>query len=200
VGCGNSTLSYDLHCLGYPEVTSIDFSSACIAAMRTRHAACPGLRWAQMDMRALTFPDATFDAVLEKGTLDVLMVGETDPWHVSPRAVAEMHRVLSEVSRVLRPEGCFISISFAQPHFRKPHYAQEVFGWSLRHVACAGVGGEEGGGSFHTFVYIMRKGQPLDPADILLGQRLHQPPPEPPSSPPMPPEEEDEDYLLAIQL
>lgn len=96
-GCGNSALSHDLHELGYTDVTSIDFSPACIAAMRARYARCPGLRWAVMDIRALAFPDASFDVVLEKGTLDVLMVEETDPWHVSPQAAALMHRVLAEV-------------------------------------------------------------------------------------------------------
>lgn len=96
-GCGNSALSHDLHELGYTDVTSIDFSPACIAAMRARYARCPGLRWAVMDIRTLAFPDAAFDVVLEKGTLDVLMVEETDPWDVSPQAVAAMHRVLAEV-------------------------------------------------------------------------------------------------------
>ncbi|NXD86829.1 EFMT4 methyltransferase, partial [Halcyon senegalensis] len=166
LGCGTSALSHDLHELGYTDVTSIDFSAACIAAMRARYAhRCPGLRWAVMDIRALAFPAASFDVVLEKGTLDVLMVEETDPWNVSAQAVASMQRVLEEVSRVLRPGGCFISITFAQPHFRKPHYAQEAFGWSLRHVAC----GDRDTGTFHYYLYVMRKGQPLDPSDLALG-------------------------------
>ncbi|XP_014795320.1 PREDICTED: endothelin-converting enzyme 2-like, partial [Calidris pugnax] len=148
-GCGNSALSHDLHERGYPDVTSVDFSPACIAAMRARYARCPRLRWAVMDIRALAFPDAAFDVVLEKGTLDVFMAEETDPWHVSPRAAADMHRALAEVSRVLRPGGCFISITFAQPHFRKPHLAQEAFGWSLRHVPC----GDGDPAAFHYFLY-----------------------------------------------
>ncbi|NXX85229.1 EFMT4 methyltransferase, partial [Urocolius indicus] len=196
LGCGNSALSHDLHELGYTDVTSIDYSGACIAAQRARYAHCPGLRWARMDMRALAFPDAAFDVVLEKGTLDVLMVEETDPWHVSPRAAAEMRRVLMKVSRVLRPGGRFISITFAQPHFRKPHYAQEAFGWSLRHAACAGPDA----GTFHYFLYVMCKGQPLDPLDLALGQRLLQPPPPPAPPPPSLPPDDDEDYLFAIQL
>uniref|UniRef100_A0A8C3KDI7 EEF1A lysine methyltransferase 4 n=1 Tax=Calidris pygmaea TaxID=425635 RepID=A0A8C3KDI7_9CHAR len=97
LGCGNSALSHDLHERGYPDVTSVDFSPACIAAMRARYARCPRLRWAVMDVRALAFPDAAFDVVLEKGTLDVFMAEETDPWHVSPRAAADMHRALAEV-------------------------------------------------------------------------------------------------------
>ncbi|NWU73308.1 EFMT4 methyltransferase, partial [Pterocles burchelli] len=97
LGCGTSALSYDLHELGYRDVTSIDFSAACIAAMRTRYARCPDLRWAVMDVRALAFPDASFDVVLEKGTLDALVAGDTDPWNVSPQATASMHRALAEV-------------------------------------------------------------------------------------------------------
>lgn len=65
--------------------------------MRSRYAHCPQLRWAVMDMRSLTFPDASFDVVLEKGTLDVLLVEEADPWHVSSRGAAAMRRVLAEV-------------------------------------------------------------------------------------------------------
>ncbi|XP_035167938.1 EEF1A lysine methyltransferase 4 [Oxyura jamaicensis] len=99
LGCGTSALSYELHERGYQDVTSIDFSPACIEAMRARYARCPRLRWAVMDMRALAFPDASFDVVLEKGTLDVLLVDEKDPWRVSPRAAAAMHRVLAEVRR-----------------------------------------------------------------------------------------------------
>lgn len=95
------------------------------------------------------------------------------------------------MSRVLRPGGRFLSITFAQPHFRAPHYAQEAFGWSLRHAAC--------GDAFHYFLYVMCKGQPLTPSQLALGERLWHPPP-PPSPPPPLDEEEDEDYLLAIQL
>lgn len=190
-GCGTSALSYELHELGYPDVTSIDFSPACVEAMRSRYAHCPQLRWAVMDMRSLTFPDASFDVVLEKGTLDVLLVEEADPWHVSPRGAAAMRRVLAEVSRVLRPGGRFLSITFAQPHFRAPHYAQEAFGWSLRHAAC--------GDAFHYFVYIMCKGQPLAPRDLALGRQLGRPPPAPPPPVTMA-EDEDEDFLRAIEL
>ncbi|XP_025926777.1 EEF1A lysine methyltransferase 4 [Apteryx rowi] len=164
--CGNSALSHDLYELGYTDITSIDFSPVCIEAMRARYAHCPGLRWAVMDIRALRFPDASFDVVLEKGTLDVLTVEERDPWHVSPPAAAALHQVLAEVSRVLRPGGRFVSITFAQPHFRKPHYAQEAFGWSLRHAAY--------GDAFHYFLYVMCKGQRLASPDVALGRNCEQ--------------------------
>ncbi|XP_064241523.1 EEF1A lysine methyltransferase 4-like [Passer domesticus] len=124
---------------------------------------------------------------------------EGSPWEGSrssePHCGVLLGLLLPQVSRVLRPGGCFISITFAQPHFRKPHYAQEAFGWSLRHAACG-----DGDGALHYFLYTMRKGQPLDPRDAALGRRLHQPPPAPAPPPPPAPPDDDEDYLLAIQL
>lgn len=70
-----------------------------------------------------------------------------------------------QVSRVLRPEGRFISITFAQPHFRKRHYAQPIYGWSVCHVTY--------GNGFHYFLYVMRKGEKLSPSDLALGQSLY---------------------------
>lgn len=191
LGCGNSALSHDLFQLGYTDVTSIDYSPVCIAAMRACYAQCRGLQWAVMDARDLAFADSSFDVVLEKGTLDSMMVGETDPWNVAPETTALLDQVLKEVSRVLRPGGRFISITFAQPHFRKRHYAQPAYGWSLRHSTY--------GAGFHYFFYVMCKGQALAPADLALGQRLHALPC--PAGPPCALQAWDsEDYLSAIEL
>ncbi|XP_066477660.1 EEF1A lysine methyltransferase 4 [Tiliqua scincoides] len=191
LGCGNSALSYDLFRLGYTDITSIDYSAACITSMQERYAHCPGLHWAIMDARALTFLDGSFDVVLEKGTLDSMMVGETDPWHVSREARVLLDQVLTEVSRVLRPEGKFISITFAQPHFRKRHYAQPVYGWSVRHVTY--------GSGFHYFLYVMRKGEELSPSDLALGRSLYLRP-----SSPTPvrylQDSDSENYLCTIEL
>ncbi|XP_054839679.1 EEF1A lysine methyltransferase 4 isoform X2 [Eublepharis macularius] len=187
LGCGNSALSYDLYQLGYADITSIDYSEACIASMQDCYACCPGLHWSVMDARALAFRDGSFDVVLEKGTLDSLMVEETDPWHVS----REARILLEQVSRVLRPKGCFISITFAQPHFRKRHYAQPAYGWSTRHVTY--------GSGFHYFLYIMQKGEELSPSDLALGRSLHSP-----LSPPTPTrhlqDTEGENFLSTIDL
>ncbi|XP_034989484.2 EEF1A lysine methyltransferase 4 isoform X2 [Zootoca vivipara] len=98
LGCGNSALSYNLFQLGYTDITSIDYSPICIASVRDRYAHCPGLHWAVMDAQALTFVDGSFDVVLEKGTLDSMMVEETDPWNVSSEARVLLDQVLTEVS------------------------------------------------------------------------------------------------------
>lgn len=96
-GCGNSALSYELFLGGFPDVTSVDYSSVVVAAMQARYAHVPTLRWETMDVRALDFPSGSFDVVLEKGTLDALLAGEQDPWNVSSEGVHTMDQVLSEV-------------------------------------------------------------------------------------------------------
>ncbi|XDB46764.1 PREDICTED: endothelin-converting enzyme 2 isoform X5 [Capra hircus] len=97
LGCGNSALSYELFLRGFPDVTSVDYSSVVVAAMRARYAHVPTLRWETMDVRALGFPSGSFDVVLEKGTLDALLTGEQDPWTVSSEGVHTVDQVLNEM-------------------------------------------------------------------------------------------------------
>lgn len=97
-GCGNSSLSGDMYVAGYRSITNIDYSSVCISTMSARHSDCPGMTWHEMDVRQLSFPDASFDVVLEKATLDALMVDEKDPWRLSPKTSCFIHKALTEVS------------------------------------------------------------------------------------------------------
>lgn len=96
-GCGNSTMSGDMYSAGYHSITNIDYSSVCISAMSARNSDCPGMTWHQMDMRELSFPDASFDVVLEKATLDAILVEEKTPWEVSPHTAGLIHQALTEV-------------------------------------------------------------------------------------------------------
>ncbi|XP_033894267.2 EEF1A lysine methyltransferase 4-like [Acipenser ruthenus] len=151
--CGNSSMSSDMHSCGFTSITNIDYSAVCIKAMAARHRGCPGMDWRQMDARLLTFAEGSFDVVLEKETLNAMMVEEKEPWRVSP----ETGETVRQVSRVLKPGGRFISITFAQPHFRKQRHAWEEFGWSVRHDAY--------GSGFHYFLYVMIKGEALSPEE-----------------------------------
>ncbi|KAM5291904.1 EEF1A lysine methyltransferase 4 [Ctenodactylus gundi] len=191
LGCGNSALSYELFLGGFPNVTSVDYSSVVVAAMKARYAHVPTLCWETMDVRALGFPNDSFDVVLEKGTLDALLAGERDPWIVSPAGVHTVDQVLSEVSRVLVSGGRFISITSAAPHFRTRHYAQACYGWSLKHATY--------GSGFHFHLYLMRKGGELTVTQLALGAQIFSAP-----SPPSPPcflqDSDHEDFLSAIQL
>ena len=81
---------------GYRSITNIDYSSVCISAMSARHSDCPGMTWHEMDVRQLSFPDASYDVILEKATLDALMV-ESSPWALSPDSARFIHQALTEV-------------------------------------------------------------------------------------------------------
>ncbi|KAL0966477.1 hypothetical protein UPYG_G00295740 [Umbra pygmaea] len=98
LGCGNSSMSSDMYHAGYVSITNIDYSSVCIDTMSARHGAnCPSMTWHQMDARELSFPDASYDVVLEKGTLDAMLVEEKDPWMVSTETACLIDQVLKEV-------------------------------------------------------------------------------------------------------
>lgn len=82
---------------GYRSITNVDYSSVCIETMSARHRDCPGMTWHEMDISRLSFPDASFDVVLEKATLDALLVEEESPWEVSPHTASFLHQSLTEV-------------------------------------------------------------------------------------------------------
>ncbi|KAM5163412.1 EEF1A lysine methyltransferase 4 isoform 2-T2 [Mantella aurantiaca] len=96
LGCGTSSLSADLYAEGVSPIISIDYSPICIKEMTEKNACIPEMSWLVMDARQLQFPDESFDLVIEKGTLDSMMVDEKDPWNITPETVNLVDEVLSE--------------------------------------------------------------------------------------------------------
>lgn len=87
-GCGSGTLSLPIAAAGCREVHAVDIAANALdPAVAARH---PNLRFQQMNVEALTFPDATFDRVVCMETLEHLLAPE---------------RALQEFSRVLKPGG-----------------------------------------------------------------------------------------------
>lgn len=111
LGCGNSKLSADLYDVGYHQLTNIDISHVVIKQMNDLHRNDrPGLLFTQMDATALTYPDSSFSAALDKGTLDALMPDD------APETVATVDKYWDEVTRVLRPGGRYVCVSLLQSH------------------------------------------------------------------------------------
>jgi len=168
VGCGNSSFSAGLYDAGFTSLTNIDFSSVVIENMAKAHAVDrPAMRWLCMDMLDMTFKNEVFDVVIDKATMDALMVAEVDSWAPSDEVKIKSRQYCSEVSRVMKPRGLFYMISFQQPHFRTKYLADCVgqtspysattghcasFQWTLEEPST--VRAEKG--SLDYFAYTMR--------------------------------------------
>lgn len=169
VGCGNSTFSGDLYKAGYHNITNIDYSGVVIEKMAALYAeSCPLMTWLEMDMTNLTFEDGSFEVVIDKAAMDALVVEEGDVWDPEPAVIATVHKMCTEVRRVLNQSNKFIQISFAQPHFRTKYlmgyrYANtevspyeshqghsDVYNWDLSYKIV-----NKGAGSLDTFFYVM---------------------------------------------
>lgn len=95
LGCGNSDMSALMYADGYGQITNVDISEVVIARMRQRYADLRGMTWMAMDATKLSFKRKSFDVVVEKGLLDVLVAGTGE----------KASLVMKEISRVLRPGG-----------------------------------------------------------------------------------------------
>ncbi|KAL1280865.1 hypothetical protein QQF64_015465 [Cirrhinus molitorella] len=108
-----------------------------------------------------------------------------------PRSPPETCSQKERVSRVLKPGGRFISVTFAQPHFRKRLYARAEYDWSIKH--------HHYGSSFHYFLYVLTKGEELSPEDAALERRLQEEAEAPPTDVSFQ-EADSEDFLNNIGL
>lgn len=85
-----------------------------------------------MDMMAMEFEPESFDAVIDKATMDVIMTDNADPWDPSPEVKERAQKTLSNVFRVLKRGGVFVQVSFDQPHFRKKLLVNDdLYAWTL---------------------------------------------------------------------
>jgi len=128
LGCGNSNFANDIYSDGFENITNIDISDVCVQKMKLKY---PHMTFETMDMTAMTFEDASFDVVIEKATLDSLLVDCKSPWDLSDQSYELVMKCLREVKRVMKPGGKFISLTFSQPHFRVPLLASSELGWSI---------------------------------------------------------------------
>lgn len=128
-------LSEELYAEGVENIVNIDYSEPVITAMRQRTGHLPHMQWHTMDMRSLAFTTDSFDVVLDKGSLDAVWTDGGSVWEPSETVRSDIRQTVGEILRVLRPGGLFISISFGQPHFRKPLLLDERWHLSVTPIA-----------------------------------------------------------------
>lgn len=91
-------MSEDMYRDGYRRIVNTDYSRVVIERMRAKCSVeCDEMTWLEMDINKLEFADATFECVLEKGTVDALLVDETDPWSLSPANAQKLDNILENV-------------------------------------------------------------------------------------------------------
>lgn len=111
IGCGNSAFSEGMANDGYEDIVNIDISSVVIEAMQKKYTNCPQLKYIKMDVRDMSsFQTGSFDAVIDKGTLDSILCGSNS------RQNSNM--MLEEVGRVLKDNGIYILITYGAPSYR----------------------------------------------------------------------------------
>lgn len=98
----------------------------------------------------------------------------------------------SQISRCLKPGGRFVSITFAQPFFRKRLYARTEYNWSIKNYSY--------GEGFEYFVFVMTKGEELSPEDAALEKKLLEDNKSPPTTVTLKPDEDEEGFLFKTDL
>ena len=123
LGCGNSRLSEEMYDEGFKSIANIDISKVVIDQMTEKYRDKTGLTWQHMNACALDFPDDTFDVVMDKGTMDSILCGEG--------STANVGKLLSEVTRVLKPSGVFFMTSYSTPDNRLSYLENDEYRWKV---------------------------------------------------------------------
>mmetsp|Transcript_14963 Transcript_14963/g.47710 ORF Transcript_14963/g.47710 Transcript_14963/m.47710 type:complete len:213 (+) Transcript_14963:14-652(+) len=155
VGAGNSRLSEEMYDDGFRNIENIDISKVVIEQMEEKYKD-RDMTWRMMNACSLEYADEYFDVALDKGTLDSILCGEG--------STANAAKMCSEASRVLKPNGVLLVISYGQPDNRLSYLEKEEYGWTVDvqtvpkpTVSAAAVPDAKDASSVH-YIYVCRKG------------------------------------------
>ncbi|XP_041695114.1 eEF1A lysine and N-terminal methyltransferase isoform X2 [Coregonus clupeaformis] len=147
VGCGNSELSEQLYDVGYRHLTNIDISETVVNHMNQKNAKQrPDLTFQTVDATQTPYEDGSYQAALDKGTLDAM---------ASQEEGALAGRMLAEVGRVLGIGGRYVCVTLAQESVIKlavEHFVQ--VGWAVR-LHCLGDPESQEVSSFALPVFVL---------------------------------------------
>ncbi|KAF7690170.1 hypothetical protein HF521_011974 [Silurus meridionalis] len=159
VGCGNSELSEQLYDVGYHHLTNIDISETVVAHMNQRNVQRrPDLTFHQVDATQTGYESGSFQAALDKGTLDAM---------ASEEEGIVAGRMLAEVGRVLAVGGRYVCVTLAQEHVIKmavEHFAEA--GFAVR-IHCLSQQNADSSFSLPVFVLVCTKFRQPAPFKVL---------------------------------
>jgi len=118
-------LSEDMYEDGYENIVNIDISYTVVKYMEEKiKARCPKMIYKQMDVLDMSeIKQGEFNIVLDKGTLDAILCGDNS----TPNA----EKMLSEIHRVLAPNGIYICITYGDEEHRKKFFVIKQFLYSI---------------------------------------------------------------------
>jgi SAM-dependent methyltransferase len=106
-GVGIDSLVRDMYDAGYEQLTAFDYAPESISHCQHMLGEGRAVDLSTADARNLGYASASFDAVIDKGTLDaVFLAGDN-----MDERQESLTRAISELARVLRPGGIFWSLS-----------------------------------------------------------------------------------------
>lgn len=112
--------------------------------------------WAVMDVRNMeVIPSHSIDVVIDRATMDSMVRGSV--WDPPDDVNQSIGETVSEVSRVLKPGGLFLYITYRQPHFvrlllgQSPTLARKFLGIQIETLE------QNEGGVSDYFGYVMKK-------------------------------------------
>lgn len=102
---------------GYKNITNIDISEVVITQMSERNKNRPDMQWLTMDALKTDFEEEVFDIILDKSTLDAILCGDFSFYNAA--------KMMSEMQRIMRTDGFYISISYGKPETRVYHFTRK---------------------------------------------------------------------------
>jgi len=109
MGCGKSLFSEKMYDEGYKQIVNIDISEWIVKEMAKRSKLKrPQMSYKVMDVMNMSFEEGSFDAVIEKGTLDAIYPENTE------EITKNVEKVFDDVMKILKENGSYIFISLLQ--------------------------------------------------------------------------------------
>ncbi|KAL4436246.1 hypothetical protein ABPG74_015837 [Tetrahymena malaccensis] len=152
LGCGNSVIQEEMYDDGYKNIYNIDISEECIKQMNNRKGDRPELIYEVMDCTELKYEDEKFDFVIDKSTIDALLCGDYSYLNVA--------KMMSEVQRVLKPNGVYLIVSYGEPYNRTFHFERNHIDFTYTVKALPPKDAQDGSGQKQNphYAYILKKG------------------------------------------
>ncbi|GFR52603.1 hypothetical protein Agub_g15201, partial [Astrephomene gubernaculifera] len=137
VGVGTSRIQFQMHHDGYRDIVNVDYAPSCIQQLAALHAGLPGLSYEVADCRTMPqYGDGSFGGVLDKGTLDALLCGDSDE--------ADSLAMLKECHRVLTHGSPYICVTYAPPRTRLRYLQRPGLDWDVSFYEVGQQGRREG--------------------------------------------------------